>query len=80
MRHERLDLLERHALLDRSLHANQTDSVLILHQLADSTVRDRPIPEGIVNVRIDPKTGLLARPGQADAIFEYFRVENVPTD
>jgi penicillin-binding protein 1A len=48
--------------------------------LADSPVRDRPIPEGIVNVRIDPKTGLLARPGQADAIFEYFRVENVPTD
>jgi penicillin-binding protein 1A len=48
--------------------------------LADSPVQDRPIPEGIVNVRIDPKTGLLAQPGQADAIFEYFRVENVPTD
>jgi penicillin-binding protein 1A len=48
--------------------------------LADSPVQDRSIPEGIVNVRIDPKTGLLARPGQADAIFEYFRVENVPTD
>lgn len=48
--------------------------------LADSPVQDRPIPEGIVNVRIDPKTGLLAQPGQTDAIFEYFRVENVPTD
>jgi penicillin-binding protein 1A len=48
--------------------------------LADSPDRERPIPEGIINVRIDPETGLLARPGQADAIFEYFRVENVPTD
>ena len=48
--------------------------------LADSPERERPIPEGIINVRIDPKTGLLPRPGQADAIFEYFRVENVPTD
>jgi penicillin-binding protein 1A len=48
--------------------------------LADSPDRNRPIPEGIINVRIDPKTGLLAKPGQSDAIFEYFRVENVPTD
>jgi penicillin-binding protein 1A len=48
--------------------------------LEDSPDRARPVPECIVNVRIDPKTGLLARPGQSDAIFEYFRVENVPTD
>jgi len=48
--------------------------------LADSPDRERAIPEGIINVRIDPETGLLPRPGQADAIFEYFRVENVPTD
>ncbi len=40
----------------------------------------RPVPECIVNVRIDPTTGLLASPGQPDAIFEYFREENVPTD
>ncbi len=46
--------------------------------LANSPDRNRPIPEGIINVRIDPKTGLLARPGQSDAIFEYFRAENVP--
>ncbi|WP_210397265.1 penicillin-binding protein 1A [Motiliproteus sediminis] len=37
-------------------------------------------PQGIVSVRIDPKTGLLAYPGQADAIFEFFRQEDVPTD
>lgn len=48
--------------------------------LADSPDRNRPIPEGIVNVRIDPATGLLARPGQSDAIFEYFRAEKVPTE
>ena len=33
--HQRLDLLEAHALLDRSLHADQTDPVLVLEQLAD---------------------------------------------
>jgi len=37
-------------------------------------------PDGIVSVRIDPKTGLLAAPGQNDSIFEYFREENVPTE
>ncbi|WP_370583971.1 penicillin-binding protein 1A [Motiliproteus sp. SC1-56] len=35
-------------------------------------------PEGIVSVRIDPKTGLLAAPGQDDAIFEVFREGEVP--
>lgn len=48
--------------------------------LSNSPELSRPIPEGIVHVRIDPDTGLLARPGQSDAIFEYFRVENVPTE
>ena len=47
--------------------------------LADSPEHAREIPEGIVNVRIDPKTGLLAKPGQPDAIFEYFRSEHVPS-
>ncbi len=35
-------------------------------------------PEGLVTVRIDPATGLLAHGGQRDAIFETFMVENVP--
>jgi penicillin-binding protein 1A len=35
-------------------------------------------PEGLVTVRIDPATGLLAGSGQTDAIFETFREENVP--
>ncbi|MBM97453.1 MAG: peptidase [Oceanospirillaceae bacterium] len=37
-------------------------------------------PDGIVTARIDPETGLLAAPGQTDAIFEYFREENVPKE
>ena len=35
-------------------------------------------PEGIVTVRIDPKTGLLANPGDKNAIFEIFRTELAP--
>ncbi|HEB98018.1 MAG TPA: peptidase, partial [Thiotrichales bacterium] len=40
----------------------------------------RPLerPPGLVTVRIDPKTGLLAPAGFPKAIFETFRVENVP--
>jgi penicillin-binding protein 1A len=36
-------------------------------------------PEGLVTVRIDPATGLLARSGQQDAIFETFMEDSVPT-
>ncbi len=53
---------------------------LMREALKDSPERARTVPECITNVRIDPTTGLLARPGQADAIFEVFRVDNVPTD
>lgn len=35
-------------------------------------------PRGIITVRIDPSTGLLARPGQPNAIFEIFRQESSP--
>lgn len=46
--------------------------------LRDSPDQKRPVPAGIVSVKIDPDTGLLARPGQRDAIFEYFMKENAP--
>lgn len=39
-----------------------------------------PQPPGIVTVRIDPKTGLLARPEDATGIFEHFLADNVPTE
>ena len=37
LRHDRVDLDRGHALLDRALHAQQADAVLVLHQLADRT-------------------------------------------
>ena len=41
-------------------------------------VLDRP--EGLVTVRIDPETGLRARPGQQNAMFEIFYQERVPEE
>ena len=37
LRHDGVDLDRRHALLDRPLHPQETDAVLVLHQLADRT-------------------------------------------
>lgn len=48
--------------------------------LKDSPDLPRPTPKGIVTTRIDPDTGLLARPGQRNAIFEVFRSEYAPTE
>jgi penicillin-binding protein 1A len=47
--------------------------------LKGSPVTGRRQPEGLVTVRIDPQTGLLARTGQSDGIFETFRADTVPT-
>ena len=41
-------------------------------------VRPMVQPPGLVTVRIDPETGLLAGADLPDAMFETFRVENVP--
>ena len=43
-------------------------------------IKEKPLeqPRGLVTVRIDPETGLLAGANNPDAIFETFRVENVP--
>ena len=46
--------------------------------LRDSPELERPLPPGIVHVKIDPDTGLLASSSQRNAIFEYFREESVP--
>ncbi len=37
-----------------------------------------PQPPGIVVARIDPATGLLARPSQRNAMFEYFAQDHTP--
>ncbi|MET3999284.1 penicillin-binding protein 1A [Marinobacterium sp. MBR-109] len=43
---------------------------------------DRPpaAPEGVVRIAIDPASGLRAWPGQNNAISEYFRTEDVPSE
>ncbi len=46
--------------------------------LRDSPERQRPVPPGIVSVRIDPDSGQLATSGQRSAIFEYFLKDTVP--
>lgn len=38
------------------------------------------VPEGLVTVKIDPKTGLLARADQKDSIYEIFTQETAPTE
>jgi len=50
-----------------------------MHQaLQDSPEHTMPEPPGIIAVRIDPRTGLLARPNQSRAIFELFRQGRQP--
>jgi penicillin-binding protein 1A len=48
--------------------------------LRDSPDRERPVPEGIVSVRIDPDSGEATGSGDNNAIFEYFREENAPVE
>lgn len=45
-------------------------------------VPEKPLvqPKGMVTVRIDPETGLLARANTPNAIFETFRIEYAPTE
>jgi penicillin-binding protein 1A len=46
--------------------------------LKNSPQLERPVPAGVVTVKIDPDSGLLAAPGQRNAIFEYFLQGSVP--
>ncbi len=46
--------------------------------LKDKAVREPPKPSGLITVRIDPKTGLLAKEGQTDAVEETFYSDAVP--
>lgn len=48
--------------------------------LKDSPKEPQSLPDGLVSVRIDPMSGLLAHPDQSNAIFELFPVESVPTE
>jgi penicillin-binding protein 1A len=46
--------------------------------LADAPEHFEEEPGGLVTVRISGETGLLARAGESDAMFETFRVGHVP--
>jgi len=35
-------------------------------------------PDGLVSVRIDPRSGKVAQAGDPDAIFEYFHADRAP--
>ncbi|AGP33049.1 penicillin-binding protein [Sorangium cellulosum So0157-2] len=43
-------------------------------------VADFPVPSGVVRVKIDPRTGLLAREGQEDAVEEVFVAGTEPAE
>ncbi|MCG6982207.1 MAG: penicillin-binding protein, partial [Deltaproteobacteria bacterium] len=38
------------------------------------------VPENVVFAKIDPKTGLLAKPGDENAVFEAFKEGTAPTE
>jgi penicillin-binding protein 1A len=46
--------------------------------LKERPVRDIAPPPGLVTVKIDPLSGLLASPGDPDALFETFQEEKLP--
>jgi penicillin-binding protein 1A len=48
--------------------------------LADQPVEDFPVPEDIAIVKIDPQTGLLARPFSSNARSEYFLEGTEPSE
>ena len=46
--------------------------------LAEEPVIERPIPDGVVRVKVNRETGRVARPDDPNALFEYFLAENPP--
>ncbi|MFH1624035.1 MAG: PBP1A family penicillin-binding protein [Pseudomonadota bacterium] len=48
--------------------------------LRDKPIRDFPVPDGIVFVKTDRKTGLLASPKSTSIIFESFEEGTAPTE
>ena len=48
--------------------------------LRDKPMDDISVPEGVVFARIDRVTGLLARPGDENALFQAFREGTIPAE
>jgi penicillin-binding protein 1A len=53
---------------------------VVEHASSGRPVVDFPMPTGVTTVRIDPATGLLARPGTAGALEEVFLDGTAPTE
>jgi hypothetical protein len=71
LRHQRLDVLQAHALLDGALHADETDAVLILDELADGA--DAPVAE-VVDV-VDLPVAVLELDQVADDLEDVLAAE-----
>jgi hypothetical protein len=73
VRHERVDLLRHaHLLFDRALHADQTDAVLVLHELAHRA--DAAVAE-VVDV-VDRAAAVLELDEVADGLEDVLRREH----
>ena len=48
--------------------------------LKDKPVNVFTVPENVVFAKIDPKTGLLAKPEDGNAVFEAFKEGTAPTE
>ena len=46
--------------------------------LADEPVVERPLPDGVVRVKVNRETGRVARPDDPNALFEYFLADSLP--
>jgi penicillin-binding protein 1A len=70
----------------KSIHEYAVNTALpmwmyFMEQALKNKPESPPIqPSGLVTIKIDPKTGLLARPDQKDSIYEIFDQENLPTE
>lgn len=68
-----------------SLHEHGAEAALPIwidymgRALKNTPLSSLPQPPGIVNVRIDTTTGLLAPPGDTNSLFELFRADDAPT-
>ena len=71
----------------KTLGSNETGSTVaapifrdfMMEALADEPATPFRIPEGIILVRVDPETGLVAEPGSRGVILEAFKPGTAPT-
>ena len=72
LRHDGVDLDRRHALLDRPLHAEQTEPVVVFHQFADRT---HPAVAEVVDV-VDLATAITQVDERANHLDDVFLAQD----